>query len=198
MEGYKFWHTFPELGIRGHESMEWLNWRAQILPTDMTGKTVLDVGGNEGYFSFLCERRGASRVVILDRLQGACQCALENFKFVKAKLNSKVEYRVGALEDLDFSEQFDYVICYGVYYHTENPMFFFRKLRMVTKEIAFIEGACMPQEQREVVYWKPIPEDPTTYWVPSIPCLLKMLLEAGFRQHSTPITSANRVLLRTW
>ena len=33
------------------------------IPDDLTGRTVLDVGAYDGFYSFECERRGASRVV---------------------------------------------------------------------------------------------------------------------------------------
>ena len=46
-------------GIRG--------WTMESLQMpDLTGKSVLDIGAWDGYFSFEAERRGASRVVALD------------------------------------------------------------------------------------------------------------------------------------
>jgi tRNA (mo5U34)-methyltransferase len=36
------------------------------LPEDLSGRTVLDIGAWDGYFSFEAERRGAKRVVALD------------------------------------------------------------------------------------------------------------------------------------
>jgi tRNA (mo5U34)-methyltransferase len=46
-------------GIRG--------WTMESLQVpDLTGKSVLDIGAWDGYFSFEAERRGASRVVALD------------------------------------------------------------------------------------------------------------------------------------
>src|SRR5678809_228920 len=36
------------------------------LPEDLTGKSVLDVGAWDGFFSFEAERRGARRVVATD------------------------------------------------------------------------------------------------------------------------------------
>ena len=36
------------------------------LPQDLTGKSVLDIGAWDGFFSFEAERRGASRVLALD------------------------------------------------------------------------------------------------------------------------------------
>src|SRR5689334_19854227 len=42
-------------------------WTMETLGvTDLTGKTVLDIGAWDGYFSFEAERLGASRVVALD------------------------------------------------------------------------------------------------------------------------------------
>src|SRR3982750_2975293 len=34
------------------------------LPSDLTGKRVLDIGARDGFFSFECERRGAEVVAI--------------------------------------------------------------------------------------------------------------------------------------
>ena len=36
------------------------------LPDDLTGKSVLDIGAWDGFYSFEAERRGASRVVAID------------------------------------------------------------------------------------------------------------------------------------
>ena len=46
------------------ESPRKLGWIG--LPRDLRGRTVLDVGAWDGFFSFECERRGADRVVALD------------------------------------------------------------------------------------------------------------------------------------
>ena len=35
-----------------------------FLPEDLTGKTVLDLGGNEGFYSIQMKKRGASKVVL--------------------------------------------------------------------------------------------------------------------------------------
>ncbi len=36
------------------------------IPADLTGKTVLDIGAYDGFFSFEFERRGAARVLAID------------------------------------------------------------------------------------------------------------------------------------
>ena len=55
----------PGLKTRGSDDTA---RRVDILqiPEDLTGKTVLDVGAWDGFFSFEAERRGAARVVALD------------------------------------------------------------------------------------------------------------------------------------
>lgn len=40
----------------------------RILPQDLSGKSVLDIGCNKGFFSFECLRRGANKVVGIDVL----------------------------------------------------------------------------------------------------------------------------------
>jgi tRNA (mo5U34)-methyltransferase len=65
-----WWHSI-DLGdgvvTDGRKSAQQLDeeWRALGLP-DLRGKTVLDVGAWDGWFSFQAERHGAARVVALD------------------------------------------------------------------------------------------------------------------------------------
>lgn len=65
-----FWFHSIDLGgftTPGHKSAEQLadEFEELCLP-DLAGKSVLDIGAWDGYFSFECERRGAARVVSLD------------------------------------------------------------------------------------------------------------------------------------
>ena len=70
-EGVPYWWHSIELGdgvvTHGQCSAEELDqeWAALGLP-DLRGKTVLDVGAWDGYFSFRAEEQGAARVVALD------------------------------------------------------------------------------------------------------------------------------------
>lgn len=65
-----WWHSI-DLGhgvvTDGHKSPDILarEMAALRLP-DLTGKTVLDIGAYDGFYSFEAERRGAARVVALD------------------------------------------------------------------------------------------------------------------------------------
>ena len=65
-----WWHSI-DLGdgvvTPGQKSAELLEseWRTIDLP-DLRGRSVLDIGGWDGYFAFAAERAGAERVAVLD------------------------------------------------------------------------------------------------------------------------------------
>jgi tRNA (mo5U34)-methyltransferase len=62
-----WWHSIPIDGLTtpGTVSPERQREFTRHWP-DVRGKTVLDIGAYDGYFSFEAEARGASRVVALD------------------------------------------------------------------------------------------------------------------------------------
>ncbi len=71
MSALPFWWHSIDLGhgvvTPGHKTAELLaaEWEALRLPS-LSGKSVLDIGAWDGYFSFAAERAGAARVVALD------------------------------------------------------------------------------------------------------------------------------------
>jgi tRNA (mo5U34)-methyltransferase len=65
------WFHSLDLGdgvvTKGVKSAERLAFELDALSLpDLNGRTVLDIGAWDGYFSFACERKGAARVVALD------------------------------------------------------------------------------------------------------------------------------------
>ena len=92
------------------------------LPADLTGKTVLDIGAWDGFFSFEAERRGAQRVVAID--PNACRAPLgpenpwsgqEGFKLARRVLGSSVEDVDIALDELSPERigRFDVILFMG-------------------------------------------------------------------------------------
>ncbi|HYD83327.1 MAG TPA: hypothetical protein VEA63_04730, partial [Opitutus sp.] len=63
------------------------------LPPSLGGKTVLDVGAWDGFFSFEAEKRGASRVVAIDSYcwNGDGWGSKRGFELARRALGSKVE-----------------------------------------------------------------------------------------------------------
>ena len=138
IKSVNWWHTINLNGILtpGAISYNIQMWNAQLIPEDLRGKTVLDIGAWDGFYSFLCEQRGAKRVLAVDNYhhwigEYNSNSGLSNHGFLIAKesLNSKVEFRKLDANNIDtLDEQFDIVICFGLLYHLESPYSFIRKI----------------------------------------------------------------------
>src|SRR5436853_4178041 len=112
---------------------------------DLSGKTVLDVGAWDGFFSFEAERRGAARVVALDtfswRPRGE-RTGKAGFELARRALGSKVEDV--DVDVLDISPEtvggtFDVVLFLGVLYHMRHPLLALERVRSVTRELLILE-----------------------------------------------------------
>jgi tRNA (mo5U34)-methyltransferase len=113
------------------------------LPEDLRGKSVLDIGAWDGFFSFEAERRGASRVLALDSYawNGSTWGSKRGFELARAALGSIVEDR--EMEVLDISPDkigtFDIVFFLGVLYHMRHPLLALEKISSVTRELLVLE-----------------------------------------------------------
>lgn len=93
---------------------------ARHLPADLTGKSVLDIGCNAGFYSMEMKRRGASRVLGIDsddRYLRQAELAGEALGYDNIEFRNLSVYDVGAL-----GERFDVVIFMGVLYHLRHPL----------------------------------------------------------------------------
>jgi tRNA (mo5U34)-methyltransferase len=93
---------------------------AEALPADLSGKTVLDIGCNAGFYSFEMKRRGAARVLGID----GDERYLDQARFVAGELGfGDVEFRNLSVYDVALlGERFDLVIFMGVLYHLRHPL----------------------------------------------------------------------------
>jgi len=103
------------------------------IPQDLTGKTVLDIGAWDGFFSFECERRGAKRVLAIDTYSWD-HYGKDGFLLAHEMLKSKVEHQRCAAEDIDPATlgTFDLVLFLGVFYHLRSPIQVLDRIRTVT------------------------------------------------------------------
>lgn len=113
--------------------------RLMQIPTDLTGKSVLDIGSWDGYFAFECERRGAKRVLAIDTWDGEPE--FQAFLLAREHLHSNVEYM--RLDAHDISPEkigmFDIVLCAGVFYHFRHPLLALERIRSVTQHQLIVE-----------------------------------------------------------
>ena len=57
--------TAPEHFLGDYPNIKWRNFKHAV-PDDLSGRTVLDVGCNAGFYSIEMRKRGADRVVGID------------------------------------------------------------------------------------------------------------------------------------
>jgi tRNA (mo5U34)-methyltransferase len=169
--------------IAGHQDLHRLHWRlAQFpIPTDLTGKRVLDIGAWDGWFSFELERRGA-QVVAVD------QTASKRFLLARELLNSSVEYIIEDVYHLTPERigRFDVVLFLGVLYHLKHPLLALERVCELSTDLACVESYVTDAQEPGAM---PLMEFYETTelrgqfdnWVgPNVACLLAMCRTAGF------------------
>lgn len=159
-------------------------WRviAKDLP-DITGHRVLDIGCNAGYMSFAAKRLGAASVLGVDSNLGAGTSFVEQATFCRDVLGLDVEFREQSFFDLEPERPFDLVLFCGVLYHLENYATALDKVAALTVPgdgLIVLETAIEP-----VTLTLPgmagYHGDTSTFFVPSLPVLLELVGERGFR-----------------
>jgi len=146
LEEVPFWfHTFAlnrEHGLYTPGAARDHRYRVPVLPDDLEGQRVLDVGTFDGFYAFLAEHRGAQQVVAVDNEQYKYWVASrweiklkggEGFRAIHALLNSDVAYRRTDAFELDqLGQSFDFIYCFGILHRVENPLGLLRVLRACT------------------------------------------------------------------
>ena len=177
------------------------------IPADLTGKTVLDIGAWDGFFSFEFERRGAKRVLAIDSFAWdetrAHPRGFECFQLAREFYKSKVEYLRLDAHDLDPARigTFDLVFCAGVLYHLRHPLAALERIRSVTAGQLILEThALIPALHENAPLMTIFPGDelgaqlnsrsgyPTRAWVAAA------LSFAGFARHQFVYTPSFRWL----
>jgi tRNA (mo5U34)-methyltransferase len=173
------------------------------LPASLAGKSVLDIGAWDGFFSFEAERRGAARVVAADHyawhgVGWGTGKGKAGFELAREALRSRVEDI--DIDVLDLSPErvgmFDVVFFLGVLYHVPNPLLALERIASVTRHMLILETVIdMVGVRRPVAAFYPGKElngDPTNWWGPNVPAVHGMLQAVGFNRTETvtPVPSA--------
>jgi len=167
-------------------------WKLRFmqLPEDLSGKSVLDIGAWDGFFSFEADRRGASPVLAVDSYSwsGEGWGSKAGFNLARKVLHSQVEDR--HLEVLELSPEsvglFDLVLFLGVLYHLRHPLLALEKVASVTKEMLIVSTQVdllgLPRPAMAFYPTTELNNDSTNWWAPNVACLEAMLKDVGFRR----------------
>jgi tRNA (mo5U34)-methyltransferase len=155
---------------------------------DLTGKSVLDIGAWDGFYSFEAERRGAARVVATDSFSwgGAGWGTKAGFELAREALGSQVDDVEVDVMDLDPARlgTFDVVLFLGVLYHMRDPIGALERAAAMTGGLLVVETEVgMLMQRRPAAAFYPHDElagDPTNWWAPNPAAVLGMLRAVGF------------------
>ncbi len=168
--------------------MQWWHHFEQLLALnlpDLTGKTVLDVGARDGYFSFAAERFGASRILAIDSGNWSRPGGKSSFERLRKALASRVEDL--DIDVLDISPetvgQFDVVLFLGMLSSIRHPLLALERLASVTEKLLVLETLVDTTFRRlPAAAFHPSEKatEKSGWWSPNRAAVLGMLEAAGF------------------
>lgn len=129
----------------------WSFIRDQLAHAGLAGKSVIEIGCWDGYFSFLAEELGARCVLAVDDYSQNWGSP-ESFHVAKALKRSSVELRhdVSVYELQRIEQRFDVVLMSGVYSHLDAPFAAFAGVRTLCANddsVAIVEGGCIRDDE---------------------------------------------------
>ena len=183
------------------------------VPQDLSGQTVLDVGGNAGFFSIQMKLRGAKRCVLVEPYVEFVRQA----EYVAGEFDVKLEIVNDDVHTycLTTEERFDYVIFLGLFYHLKYPVLVLDRLAEMTKRRIFFHSHVVGKEgstyddranyargtddaliddpvfPRMMFIEKLYNSDPTNWWIPNHTALEPLLRSAGLKVVARPHSQLN-------
>lgn len=191
--------TAPDHFLGDYPAFKWKSF-AHAIPADLTGKTVLDIGCNAGFYSLEMKRRGAARVLGID----SDEDYLAQARFAAEVSGADIEFQNLSVYDVgSLGERFDIVLFMGVLYHLRHPLLaldllhehvvghtlVFQSMQRGSAEVTPLQEDYPFSEKRmfdEAGYPRlhfvehSYSHDPTNWWVPNRACAEAMLRSAGF------------------
>jgi tRNA (mo5U34)-methyltransferase len=197
--------TAPNHFLGDYPNFKWQGFR-HVIPEDLEGRSVLDIGCNAGFYSLEMKKRNADRVVGIDSDPNY----LRQARFAAEQLKLDVEFRQMSVYDVGkIGQKFDLVIFMGVLYHLRHPLLALDLLyeHVVGDQMLF---QCMQrgderipdlQEDYDFAEWASFDRsdypklffieeryasDPTNWFVPNKAAMEAMLRSSGFRIEANP------------
>ncbi len=170
-----------------------------FVPKDLSGKTVLDIGVNAGFFSLEMKRRGAARVVGIDIMPHI----LAQARFTSHWFDLPLELLEWDVYNVDALGSFDVVVFLGVLYHLKHPLYALEKIEAACKSTLYFqsvvrgsgkdfepaddypmsETAVFDRPEYPKLYFveKSLNGDVSNWWMATRSCLKAMLRVSGFK-----------------
>ena len=191
--------TAPDHFLGDYPAIKWRRF-AHAIPSDLSGRSVLDIGCNAGFYAIEMKRRGASRVLAID----SDERYLAQARFAAEVADTDIEFRNLSVYQLPaLGERFDLVLFMGVLYHLRHPLLALDilyehvaddllvfqsmlrgdpSLRNFDPDYEFWEDEHFHDTAYPALYFveHKYAHDPTNWWIPNRACAEAMLRSAGF------------------
>ena len=157
-------------------------------PEGFKGKSVIDIGAWDGYYSFLAADCAAKSVTATDHY-----CWSGPGWGTKAGFDLLNDARPDPLysKDIDIPDIgniayiFDITLCLGVLYHLKDPLGLIEKLSALTGETLVLETYidALAAEKPVMVYYpsNSLDGDESNFWGPNPQCVTGMCKDHGFK-----------------
>lgn len=191
--------TAPDHFLNDYPNVKWKTFRHAI-PKDLTGRSVLDIGCNAGFYSIAMKARGAARVLGID----SDERYLAQARLAAEVKGQDIEFRKLSVYDVAaLHEGFDIVLFMGVLYHLRHPLLaldlvyehvardllVFQSMQRGSSQIDEVRADYdfFEQEHFESPGYPKLhfiehayADDWTNWWAPNAACTTAMLRSAGF------------------
>ena len=191
--------TAPEHFLGDYPAVKWRHF-ADAIPADLTGKSVLDIGCNGGFYAMQMKRRGAAHVLGIDFDEDY----LAQARFAAEVEGLDIEFRRMSVYDVAaLGRTYDVVFFIGVFYHLRHPLLaldlihehvvgdllVFQSMQRGSERVApladdydFHETAPFDDPGYPKLHFieNSYSHDPTNWWAPNRACSEAMLRSAGF------------------
>lgn len=197
--------TAPNHFLGDYPEVKFARFR-HIIPADLGGMSVLDIGCNAGFYALEMKRRGADEVLGIDTDEHYLQQA----RFAAEIEGMTIEFRRMAVWDVArLGRTFDLVLFMGVFYHLRHPLLaldlihehvakdlmIFQSMQRGSKDLIEIDSdyefaANAPFDDMAYPKMhfieKRYAHDETNWWVPNRACVEAMLRSSGFSIEEQP------------
>ncbi len=201
--------TAPDHFLGDYPAVKWRHLAA-ALPAALSGKSVLDIGCNAGFYSLELKRRGAARVLGIDTEE----LYLKQARLVRDELGLDIEYRhCSAYDVLSLAEEFDIVLFMGLFYHLRYPLYALDRVVQTIRPGGLLifqtlfrphavaaaqapvapdypfweEGAFLDPAFPHMRFFEhKFAGDATNWWIPNLQGVEAMLRSAGLRIEARP------------
>jgi tRNA (mo5U34)-methyltransferase len=179
------------------------------LPDRLDGKSVLDIGAWDGFFSFAMAQRGA-RVLATDSVAWNAEewSGNRGFRLARQALQLDVDDMEVAVPDIaaETVGTHDIVLLLGVLYHLKDPITAIERVAAVTRELLVIETETaltwLPFAAGRLLPGAELGHDPSNWWQLNPAAIRGLLRRCGFDRveviYRTPVVRRLGRSARHW